>query len=160
MQRLAGKTDSSEGLFRRASRNFPFGKGVQRKDLQYGNGLSRVIDFLKNKGDIKSLYSGKISIDHIRSGEFNFSENPKIQLPYFLEDIVIFIAKNTQNKTLNHENFLKFLNEKYSHILEQSDFEKIKRLTQSHKRKIIEILALTEIRPKNPKKPKKSKLPL
>lgn len=119
-----------------------------------------MIDFLKNKGDIKSLYSGKISIDHIRSGEFNFSENPKIQLPYFLEDIVIFIAKNTQNKTLNHENFLKFLNEKYSHILEQSDFEKIKRLTQSHKRKIIEILALTEIRPKNPKKPKKSKLPL
>ena len=157
MQRLAGKKDSLEGLFRRASRNFPFGKGVQRKDLQYGNGLSRVIDFLKNGGDIKSLYSGKISIDHIRSGEFNFSENPKMQLPYFLEDIVIFIAKNTQNETLNHENFLKFLNEKYSHILKQGDFEDIERLTQSHKRKIIEILALTEIRPKDPKNPEKSK---
>ena len=56
--------------------------------------------------------------------------------------------------------FSNFLNEKYSHILKQSDFEKIKRLTQSHKRKIIEILNLTEIRPKNPKNPKKSKLPL
>ena len=125
--------------------------------MQYGNGLSRVIDFLKNGGDIKSLYSGKISIDDIKSGKFDFSENPEMQLPYFLEDIVIFIAKNTQNETLNHENFLRFLNEKYSHILqkkdfEKKDFEKIERLTQAHKRKIIEILDLTTIRPKNPKK--------
>jgi len=53
---------------------------------------------------------------------------------------------------LNHENFLRFLNEKYSHILQKKDFEKIERLTQAHKRKIIEILDLTTIRPKNPKK--------
>ena len=53
--------------------------------------------------------------------------------------------------------FSNFLNEKYSHILKQNDFEDIERLTQSHKRKIIEILALTKIRRKNPKKPEKSK---
>lgn len=54
--------------------------------------------------------------------------------------MIIFYFENRKNEKMNHENFMNFLREKYSHILKEKDFEAIHKLSFSIQKKIAEIL--------------------
>lgn len=66
--------------------------------------------------------------------------------------MIIFYLENRKNEKMNHENFMNFLREKYSHILKNDDFETIYKLSFSIQKKILQILKIIE----NPKKNKES----
>lgn len=132
--------DTNEALLRRSCRNLPFGY-TQKKDLSYGLGLEKTIDYLHRGGDIKKLFSGKFGLADIESGLVNFADNSEMLFPFFIEDSIIFYQKN---KKINHEEFVQFLREKYANILTETDFEKIEKLAFSYKRKIIQILRLLD----------------
>lgn len=143
-EELAEWTDlgKDEAMLRRISRNFPYGRGAQRKDLLYGNGLQKVVEYVEKGGDIKSLFSGKFGFEDIASGSFDFSRHPEILYPIFLSDIILYFLdeRTKQGKKMNHHEFIQFLRDKYGSLLPSADYDRIPVLRFSQKKRVKQVL--------------------
>lgn len=142
--KIAEAKSTNKALLMRRKRNYSMNYSwAQHKDTTYTRWLKRISDYVKSGWDIKLLFNGKFWLDDIFAKKIDFSSNEDFLLPIFVPDIIIFyilIEKWLLKTEFNHENFVKFLEEKYKDLLPWIDFNSIKMVTFFQKRKLLMII--------------------
>lgn len=143
--KISESKTTSEQLFYRRKRNYPLWvPWVQHKDTTYTRWLKKIINFVKNGGDIRLLFNGKFWIDDIVEKKVDFTEDSDFLFPIFVPDVIIFymlIEKgHITNMTFTHDDFIKFLKEKYSEVFNSLNFDEVEMVTFFQKRKLSIIL--------------------
>ncbi len=144
-------------------------EGGSMKDTSYGVGLREVQKYLQEWLPLKYLYGGKISIDDVRSQEFEPKDFWMDELsPFLVSNLMVFMLQN--RKTFSegrkqtiaefkdavdlkekladwdlHKNFIKYMKEKYTFLAPYFDNLKESELfTRVNKYRVARILNIVE----------------
>ena len=104
----------------RQKRNYPFElKWWQHKDVTYGRGIQKVLEFLKQGWDMRELYLWKISLDDIPKAKkllkYSWREVWDLNIPIFFWELLLYLVITDPEKT-TCDHFLKMLKKKYYFI--------------------------------------------
>ncbi|MDC0506275.1 hypothetical protein OAN96_01630 [Candidatus Gracilibacteria bacterium] len=118
--------------------------GSTNKDSSYPLGFKLVLDHVKSGGSIASLFGGKISMDDVKSGNFDPADFGNEYVNHIIStELTLFYLKNQgkhqgDNK---HEAFVSYLKEKYSDLSDFFDvFTEAQKFTLSQAKKTMQII--------------------
>ena len=101
----------------RQKRNYPLDqKWGQHKDVTYGRGIQKVLEFLKNWWDMRELYLWKISLEDIPKAKkllkYAWKDISDLNIPIFFWELLLYLVITDHKKT-NCDHFMKMLKKKY-----------------------------------------------
>ena len=117
--KLLWKKYSFEAILRQ-KRNYPLDqKWGQHKDVTYGRGIQKVLEFLKTGWDMRELYLWKISLQDIPKAKkllkYSWKDISDLNIPIFFWELLLYLVITDPNK-INCDHFLKMLKKKYYFI--------------------------------------------
>lgn len=124
--------------FVRFKRNYSFSlPWVQHKDTSYFRWITEIFEYLKSWESVNNLYIWNISLEDTKeiADKIN-GKNKQLKFPLMIGEIILYSMKH---HSIHHENFMKYLEEKYSFTKLQWG---LSRLTLSQKKKLMQVLNL------------------
>lgn len=125
--------------FLRLKRNYPLDvPGAQHKDTTYDRGIKRIMGFIREGGDPRDLFVGKVSFEDMDPAlALAREKGVELKFPLFVTEVVRFALAGNK---VTHDEFVKYLRAKYPFLGDKLD--PAVKLTRQNAAKVKKILRL------------------